>query len=464
MECLYVRRRFGGCLSLLTCFLVLGCGVSGGDGAPEPAGVSPAAPIQAAASPAPRRAAGSAGNASDMSASPDTSKGEARFLPPDWYPTGASTGELIAIASLDIDGNRRDDIVMASRFTGVSSVGKPTRFLVMRQSSAGTLLPIQEIPYPGNFRSVLTMKLASADVDNDGIEDAVLASDRGILVLSYSASTGYRITEATLSSCAHIALTDIDLDGNVDAACLYEMFLSTLMGDGSGRFVDSGSWRLPSDGWVDLKAADANEDGFTDLLLLRDGIGAELMVYPHDGAGGFRAPDSMPMPPNEDAPPSGSDISDAGMEIGDFNDDGLADLVVSTTKRMPALFHVLYQSPGREPPLFRIRQVDLPQIASHFAVADFERDGDDDIFVRFPAGAVSHATVFRQESGRLVKGEDISSAPSVPYDQSNSTTVGDIDSNGCPDVLSVDGVALWINRVEGCFRRDTGGRGHRWKR
>ncbi len=392
--------------------------------------------------------------------------GAFRFLPGQWIPIGASSGELISVVSGDIDGDGRDDIVMAARFNGTTDTGKPTRFLVIRQSASGTLLPILELPYPRSFMFTTQVTTAVVDIDHDGRKDVLLATGSGFLILKYVPGSGFTIVEpAGAGGCSRMALVDIDLDGNPDAACLGDRHLSLLLGDGAGGFVHLSGTDLMGDGWVDLKVADVNGDGFADLLVLRDHDVAELLIFPHDGVDGFGLPESYPMPDNVDGLPYGLDLSDRGMSAGDFNGDGRTDLAVSTTRRVPALFHVLYGNPGSGGPPFITREVALPGGGpSAFTVADFDRDGNDDIFISAYMGPGLEAAFVEQRDGRLIVGEGVSSALPPPYDQSNSTAVGDVNGDGCQDVVAVDGFNLWINLSEGCFRRETGGRGTRRKR
>lgn len=389
-----------------------------------------------------------------------------RFLPGRQVRIGASSGELVSVVSGDVDGDGRDDIIMASRFNGTTDTGKPTRFMVIRQSAAGTLLPVLELPYPRSFMFTTELTTAIADIDHDGRKDVVLGANSGILVLKYGSGTGFTVMEqANAQGCQRIALIDIDLDGNLDAACLVDRHLSLLLGDGAGGFAPLSTTDLLADGWVDLKVADVTGDGEEDLLLLRDFDVAELLVFPHNGVDGFDLPVAYPMPDNVDGLPYGMDLSSWGMSAGDFNDDGLTDLAVSTTNRMPALFHVLYQTPGTGEPLFVTRELAVPGGApSAFAVADFDKDGDDDMFVRAYAGPNLDALFVEQREGRLVVGEGVSGAPMPPIYYSNATAVGDVNRDGCPDVVAVDGFNLWINLSEGCLRRETGGRGQRRKK
>jgi len=265
----------------------------------------------------------------------------------------------------DLNRDGRQDLVIGEPLYG----GGTTMMVMLGTGQFGGLANEIDYTVGGNPQD-----LTIADVNNDGIPDVIntqyysldiyLANTDGTLrlppIVYVPTPTGrYRTTIAR----------DLNSDGKIDLMIgddnLYPSLIAVRFGNGDGTFNETQTISISNWTFGDLRAADFNNDGRTDLLSFGEysskiffgtangtfqaavngramgarekfiidhnsdgapdvyGVGPDVKVYFNDGNGNFGAPvtTSLGLP---------EDLSLLSAGVADFNGDGILDIAVST--------------------------------------------------------------------------------------------------------------------------------------
>jgi hypothetical protein len=268
----------------------------------------------------------------------------------------------------------------------------------------------------------------AADVDRDGDLDLLLGRrDLFSPARLYVNDGAGHFTDATdripvlLSSTAHIAVGDVDGDGDPDLLAAGTAQDSLFLNDGTGRFsVTTGRLPFTTSGQVHL--VDLDRDG--DLDVVR--IGATASILANDGTGHFVAAGNLPV--------TGRAV------VQDVDRDGLPDLWVLASSLQLLInqgnLGFANQTSQRLP-------ATLGSYALHLAY-DADGDSDGDLIFGRPLGFVYFLQqLVNDGSGRFTLREP--GGRGVPLDAL------DVDRDRDVDVVTSDqGVlALWINNGSG---------------
>ncbi|MCC6651301.1 MAG: VCBS repeat-containing protein [Candidatus Eisenbacteria bacterium] len=209
-------------------------------------------------------------------------------------------------------------------------------------------------------------QLERADLDGDGLEDAVAASATHAAVLR-GTGTGAFAPGAPfdVDASRRMRLADVNADGLADLVTLGAGTLAWRAGDGAGAFA------LPrlvaQSGGVDFVAGDFDADGRADAaLLVSDAAGARLVV---------RCSATTPFDREWSAPVTGAPQQ---LVAADLDGDGITDLAVATAGELQ-----LWRgggAAGRGDGRFALATTRaLPGGAGELSVGDFDRDGRLDV-------------------------------------------------------------------------------------
>ena len=366
-------------------------------------------------------------------------KGDDTFADPVQYTVG---NRPVNAAIGDVNGDGIPDIVSADNFGPTISVlignGNGT-------FKAPAHYPAGQSPYG----------IILADLNGDGKLDVVAGNGSGALVaLLNNGSGGFGSPVTTASGGnygpADLKAFDFDGDGKLDIAMTssYNNEVRIFHGKGNGSFTAAGAYA------VDLSPAhlvltDIDGDGVIDLVVgsgIADYIGPDwgntnMTFLLSNGDGTFRGTALYGIGDNPGA-----------VAIGDFNNDGNADLVTASTFSNPSVALLTGNGSGS---FGQASSLTALGTAGALAAGDFNGDGNADVAV----GGSNSTVVVARGNGH---GAFTTAAPTSVPEAPSYLTVGDFDGDGKPDVLASQGsltgpstngaLSLLIGKGDGTFK------------
>jgi hypothetical protein len=288
------------------------------------------------------------------------------------------------------------------------------------------------------FFDQFTFDVVAADADGDGRPDALTANTQvsggfpSFSVLPGKANgtlaSGVSFFPSGFEDATSIASGDFDEDGSPDVVLggfeTEEVVL--VPNEGDGEFLTSPHTYVPIEGGVaDLAVGDFDGDGHEDVAVLT--TFDEYWILLGDGDGALEALAPVPV-----------GFLTIGIEAGDFSDDGVLDLAVSSsgdgTVRILA---------GNGDGTFV--QIAEPEVGEEeecgcgpepwgIAAGDLDGDGRDDLAVTDPGGDQVFTIVSPEGSLFEVHGPFELPEESAPM----GIAVGDLDADDTPDVVTAN--------------------------
>ena len=172
--------------------------------------------------------------------------------------------------------------------------------------------------------------VAAGDLNGDGHADLVTldAGNEGMSALlgrgdgTFEASLQYSMADpdGEGNGCQDIELADLDGDGDLDAAAVFDMFgqlapMIVRMGNGDGSFGEARSYAGPRSPF-NLALGDVDGDGDPDAVLATNGLAGVSILF-NDGTGVFGSHSTSPVGPSGGA---------ADVVIADLDEDGIVDI------------------------------------------------------------------------------------------------------------------------------------------
>jgi VCBS repeat protein len=225
----------------------------------------------------------------------------------------------------------------------------------------------------GNFPSSVAVNtgttprdLAAADFNADGHLDFVVTDVDGARVF-YGTGAGFQAgayIDNFPKGCDHVAAGDFNGDGRADFVTTGQA-LTAFLGDGTGSWIRR--FTAVGENPVGIASGDLDGDGKLDVAAALY-LGGAVSVYYGNGSGDFpvRRDWGVGFAPNH-------------LAIGDLNGDSKPDIVAPSSQLSQRDFQVLLNGGGRT--FLARRDFDVIGDANGFAVADFDRDGNQDVIV-----------------------------------------------------------------------------------
>jgi hypothetical protein len=297
------------------------------------------------------------------------------------------------------------------------------------------------VNYPTGGQS---QDLAAGDFNSDGKQDLAVTINSPQIGLSLLTGNGDGTFNAPVNfpnttgfDAPVIVATDVNNDTRLDlviahtlacftAPCVVSDDLTIMLGNGNGTFqsrqIDVGT------GMAEIAVGDFNRDGNKDLAMA--GSQARLYLLRGNGDGTFvQQPTQTLIPGDNHLGEDGTDI-----DVGDFNRDGIQDLVVAVSLNGSRTVILIGNGDGtfRTPLIITEPEIRIPH---YQAVADYNGDGSQDLAISLGWGF--------QGMIEILKGNgDGTFQPLVLYDPapSNSSNAGgdivagDFNRDGKPDL------------------------------
>jgi hypothetical protein len=353
----------------------------------------------------------------------------------DYYDSGPSSLSPV-VADFDEDGIM--DLVVAN------NVPAGTLSILTGQGSGGNGDGTFDtgMPFPAGNRPYA---VAVADFDEDGILDLATANNAaagaytvligqgsgGVWSGGFEAPVGYTVGSLPVS----IVARDFDENGITDLAVTSNGSASVSIALGQGvDGVGDGTFAAPvnlavGSSPVALATADFNEDGILDLAVVRSLTGILSLWYGQGtggrGNGAFTA-----------GPTYSSGTNSAAITTGDFNEDGITDLAVARRDNPGIVAILLGQGAGGVGNGTFAARIDYP--AGHFPAAiragDFNGDGITDLVVATAETPGTASYLFGRGASPVGDGTFEAPIASTVGSLPGGVTAGDFDEDGSADV------------------------------
>ncbi len=334
---------------------------------------------------------------------------------------GHATGTLTPGPRLGLETWSADVRIADFDQDGIPDIGvaQGDSWVILRRDAAGsfsapTFVP-SALPHGGG-------QIATADLNGDGIPDVAMAGIAGVeTFFGNGVGSFWEPTFRTsFRSDRSLALADLDQDGVLDAVTGFENGgIATLRGLGDGTFAPPVGYPAGASQGRRISIVDLDGDGWLDVVSTEP---ERSRVVVHLGIGGGSLDDGRAYP---------TGVEPRAFAVGDFDGDGIPDIVTADGKRGTSSVLLGDGRGGFSAP----HRTGLPYLASELAFADVNGDGRSDFVVLGQLETsiwLVIAVYLRETSGELRHAAD------SPIRATGPMSFADMDRDGAVDVVLPD--------------------------
>ena len=276
-----------------------------------------------------------------------------------WLEAACLSGELCNGQTVERSEGRR--LLFRSCLFAVLSCA-----LFARQASAGFIAATTYDAGPDPFSVV------AGDFNGDGIPDLAVANSSTVSILIGNGDGSFQAPQSYLVEAGQPGLGDFNGDGHLDIVTSSGFIL---FGNGDGTFQPAQRYLAQEYGsnGSSIAVADFNGDGKLDVALTTFSVPAQqwaVSILLGNGDATFQSP------VNYDA-----GYAPSSLAVGDFNGDGIPDLAVANGFEGPDYYTQISVSLGRGDGTFGTFYSYPYRYPSSLAVGDFNGDGLQDLIV-----------------------------------------------------------------------------------
>lgn len=337
-------------------------------------------------------------------------------------PQALTTADVTAAAIGDLDGDGRNDVVLALG-ADPSTPASPTLQVFLGQPG-GTFSAARTLDTAAGYRDNIT-SLAVADLDGPG-KAAIVAGNAltAVQVLRRQADGRHAVSQVIDTPAGRVVrVADMNGDGRPDlvgrpaVGAEVQVWLQAP----DGRFGGARAVALHAGGFGSLAVGDLNGDGRPDLVTGGGTgfVGQDFGIARQRADGSFEPARYLAASPSQLV---------QGVAIGDLNGDGRQDLVA--TLSLAAAVTVMQQDAAGQ----LLPGVNMPAAYNAHRVHLVDIDGDGRLDVLSSATRSPIVVALQRSDGTLGAGETF---PIAGYSDSfdGVVAVGDLDGDGRSDIL-----------------------------
>ena len=333
------------------------------------------------------------------------------------FPAGDGVG-VVMIRDMNNDG--RNDVV------GLAA-GPPGYIYVLLQNESGSLDPPASYPTNGYSTS-----MGIGDLNNDGKNDIVVGNYcYNMEVFLQNESGGFDPPVTYMVEPLRVQVGDFNNDGLLDVASIPwggqndggRPYAEVLCQNIGGSLNPPIRYYAPHGGYDDMKVGDINDDGLTDIVVMSGQFNyPNVNVLIQNAGGTFNSPIYFDL---------GTYELTSSVAVGDIDGDGMPDIVVTHGDEFPSITIFSLKNGMYLPVKSYSSSLRGPQ-ALH--IADVNNDGRQDVIVTHGFGQMAFGVFLQGEDGVLLP-EELYPTLWVWSYEPQSFAVGDINSDGLPDVV-----------------------------